>query len=118
MVGSRAVALLLLPVSIGISVLRYRLWDLDRLVSRTVDDATGAIDVLLEYPEHAFRYRVRAVPEGGAVKVAVVLDQPAVMQRQRGLPISSLHYLRLGIVVTPPALLLGALALWLSSRLA
>jgi endoglucanase len=31
-------------------------WDpIGRLVSRTVNDATGAIEVLLEYPEHAFR---------------------------------------------------------------
>jgi len=52
-------------------------WDpIGRLVSRTVDDATGAIEVLLEYPEHGFRYRIAAVPEGRAVKLTVVLDQP------------------------------------------
>ena len=52
-------------------------WDpIGRLVSRTVNEATGAIEVLLEYPEHAFRYRITAVSQGGAVKVAVVLDQP------------------------------------------
>ena len=52
-------------------------WDpIGRLVSRTVDEATGAIEVLLEYPEHDFRYRIRAVPEGEAVKLTVLLDQP------------------------------------------
>ena len=52
-------------------------WDpIGRLVSRTVDEATGAIEVLLEYPEHAFRYRIRANSEGGAVKLTVVLDEP------------------------------------------
>jgi arsenical pump membrane protein len=35
-----------------------------------------------------------------------------LMLRRRGLAISSLDYLRFGILVTPPALLLGALALW------
>ena len=52
-------------------------WDpIGRLVDRTVDEATGSIEVQLEYPEHGFRYRITAVPEGGAVKLAVVLDQP------------------------------------------
>jgi arsenical pump membrane protein len=41
-----------------------------------------------------------------------------MMLRQRGLAVSSLHYLRLGLVVTPPALLLGAAALWTSASLA
>jgi endoglucanase len=52
-------------------------WDpIGRLVSRTVDEATGAIEVLLEYPEHQFRYRIVARPEGGAVRLTVVLDEP------------------------------------------
>lgn len=38
-----------------------------------------------------------------------------LMLRRRGLAISSLHYLRLGLLVTPPALLLGAAALWLAT---
>ncbi len=38
-----------------------------------------------------------------------------MMLRARGLPISSLQYLRLGTVVTLPALALGAGALWLAS---
>lgn len=38
-----------------------------------------------------------------------------MMLRVRGLHISSLQYLRLGTVVTVPALTLGAFALWLSS---
>ena len=36
-----------------------------------------------------------------------------LMLRRRGMAISSLDYLKLGLVVTPPALLLGALTLWL-----
>src|SRR3712207_2891753 len=40
-------------------------WDpIGRMVERKVDAATGSIEVLLEYPEHAFRYRIRAEPEG------------------------------------------------------
>ena len=39
-------------------------WDpIGRLVSRSVDEATGAIEVLLEYPEHEFRYRIVARPD-------------------------------------------------------
>jgi len=52
-------------------------WDpIGRLVSRNVDAATGTIEVLLEYPEHDFQYRIRSEPAGGAVRIAVVLDQP------------------------------------------
>ena len=38
-----------------------------------------------------------------------------LMLRRRGLTISSLDYLRFGVLVTPPALLIGAIALWLSA---
>jgi arsenical pump membrane protein len=38
-----------------------------------------------------------------------------LMLRRRGMAISSLDYLRLGILVTPPAMALGALALWLAA---
>ena len=44
-------------------------WDpIGRLVGRTVDEATGSIEVVLEYPEHQFRYRITAVPEGGTTE--------------------------------------------------
>ncbi|KHL24643.1 glycoside hydrolase [Croceibacterium mercuriale] len=52
-------------------------WDeIGRLVSRTVDPATGRIEVLLEYPDYRFQYRIVAEPDGDTVKLAVVLDQP------------------------------------------
>jgi len=52
-------------------------WDpIGRMVERKVDPKTGAVDVLLEYPEHNFRYHVRGEPRGGAFVVSVVLDQP------------------------------------------
>ena len=52
-------------------------WDaIGRLVDRTVDAATGAITVTLEYPDHHWRYRIRSEPRGGAVKVSVILDTP------------------------------------------
>jgi hypothetical protein len=52
-------------------------WDpIGRMVERKVDPATGAVDVSLEYPEHQFRYRIRATRSGGRLMVAVILDQP------------------------------------------
>lgn len=52
-------------------------WDpIGRMVERKVDEKTGVVDVLLEYPEHNFRYRVRGVPRGDKFAVQVILDQP------------------------------------------
>ncbi|MDQ4099120.1 MAG: glycoside hydrolase family 9 protein, partial [Chloroflexota bacterium] len=52
-------------------------WDpIGRMVDRKVDVKSGAVDVLLEYPEHKFRYRIRGVPRGSQFLVSVILDQP------------------------------------------
>ena len=52
-------------------------WDpIGRMVERKVDPATGAIEVLLEYPEHDFRYRIRVEPRGEAARLSVILDRP------------------------------------------
>lgn len=52
-------------------------WDpIGRMVKREVDPKTGAVTVLLEYPEHDFQYRIVAEPAGAAVRIAVVLDKP------------------------------------------
>lgn len=52
-------------------------WDpIGRLVDRKVDPANGTIEALLEYPEHKFRYRIRAERSGEAVKLAIILDSP------------------------------------------
>ena len=44
-----AVGLLAMPVSVAVAVLRYRLWDLDRLVSRTVTYALVTGLLVLPY---------------------------------------------------------------------
>ena len=52
-------------------------WDaIGRMVKREVDPKTGAIDVLLEYPEYKFQYRIRAERRAGSVVLAVILDKP------------------------------------------
>ena len=52
-------------------------WDpIGRMVERTVDPATGTIDVLLEYPEHQFQYRIKVQRQGDAAHLSVILDQP------------------------------------------
>ena len=52
-------------------------WDpIGRMVKREADSKTGAIEVLLEYPEHKFQYRIRAERRGASVVLAVILDQP------------------------------------------
>ncbi len=52
-------------------------WDpIGRLVSRNVDAKTGAVEAVLEYPEHQFQYRIRAERSGDKVNVAVILDRP------------------------------------------
>ena len=52
-------------------------WDpIGALVSRNIDPATGAIEAILEYKDYGFRYHIRAERKGGAVVIAVILDQP------------------------------------------
>lgn len=52
-------------------------WDpIGRMVERKVDEKTGAIETLLEYPDHDFRYRIRLEPRGDSVVAAVILDRP------------------------------------------
>jgi arsenical pump membrane protein len=40
-----------------------------------------------------------------------------VLLRKRGLDIHSIQYLKLGLIVTPPMLIIGILSLYASSRL-
>ncbi|HYJ71021.1 MAG TPA: hypothetical protein VE265_00940 [Actinomycetota bacterium] len=64
-----ALALPSLPVAIGVAVLRYRLWDLDRLVSRTVTYAV--VTALLVLPYLAIVAAIPRLAEGsGSLAVA------------------------------------------------
>ena len=52
-------------------------WDpIPRFVERKADAASSRVWAVLEYPDHAFRYRIEAQPEAGGVLVSVHLDQP------------------------------------------
>ncbi|HVF94125.1 MAG TPA: cellulase N-terminal Ig-like domain-containing protein, partial [Sphingomonas sp.] len=47
-------------------------WDpIGRLVTRKIDPRTGTIEAVLEYPQHGFRYVLRAVPQGAALRVTI-----------------------------------------------
>lgn len=62
-------------------------WDaIGRLVNRRVDRATGVIEAELEYPDHAFRYTIRAEPKGNALQLTVTLPQalPAALAGKAG----------------------------------
>ncbi|HET9007328.1 MAG TPA: hypothetical protein VFQ04_11475, partial [Actinomycetes bacterium] len=62
-------ALLCPPVAIGVAVLRYRLWDLDRLISRTVTYAL--VTALLVLPYLAIVAAIPRLAEGsGSLAVA------------------------------------------------
>ena len=52
-------------------------WDpIGRLVSRTVDRETGAIEAVLEYSEYDFRYVLRTEPRGETLHLTVSIDKP------------------------------------------
>lgn len=52
-------------------------WDpIGRLVERKVDRAAGRVEVLLEYPDYDFQYRIVAQATGGTVTLSVLLDKP------------------------------------------
>jgi hypothetical protein len=68
------------PVAVAVAVLRYRLWDLDRLVSRTVAYALLTLLLGLGYAAVVLRLG-RLLPEdstlvvaGATLAVAVVVD--------------------------------------------
>jgi hypothetical protein len=76
-------ALLCPPVAVGVAVLRYRLWDLDRVVSRTL--AYGLLTVLLGLGYAAVVLGLgRLLPEGSSLGVAAAtLAVAAVFQPAR-----------------------------------
>lgn len=52
-------------------------WDpIGRLVSRNVDEKTGIVEAVLEYPEHDFRYVLRTEPVGDKLRLSINIDKP------------------------------------------
>jgi len=52
-------------------------WDLiPEFVSRHVDPADNSIQATLRYPDHDFTYTIVAKPQGGKIKISVVLPAP------------------------------------------
>lgn len=63
-------------------------WDaIGQMVERKVDAQSGAITATLEYPDHDFRYIIRAVPQGGDLLLTVELPRalPAALVGKAGL---------------------------------
>jgi hypothetical protein len=81
--GSLALCLALLPLATGASILRYRLYDLDRIISRTL--AYGLLTVLLGLAYAAVVLGLgRLLPEGSSLAVAAAtLAVAAVFQPAR-----------------------------------
>lgn len=62
-------------------------WDpIGRLVDRKTDARTGVVEARLEYPEHDFRYTIRAEPHGNQLRISIELPQalPAALQGKAG----------------------------------
>ena len=52
-------------------------WDpTGRMIERRVDPGGQWIEALLEYPDYAFRYRIRAERGASGIVLSVILDQP------------------------------------------
>ncbi len=67
------VAMLLLPISVGIAVLRYRLYDIDRIVSRTIGYGlvTGLLVIVFSGAVIAFEAVLAGVTDTGGETLAV-----------------------------------------------
>jgi uncharacterized membrane protein YtjA (UPF0391 family) len=78
-----AVGLLAMPVSVAVAVLRYRLWDLDRLVSRTVTYAVVTGLLVLPYLLILPAVTRLAGDAGGLAVAAATLAAAAVFQPLR-----------------------------------
>jgi hypothetical protein len=72
------VAVLAVPVSVAVAVLRYRLWDLDRLVSRTVTYALVTALLVLPYLL-ILPIAARLAEEAGSLAVAAATLTAAAM---------------------------------------
>jgi hypothetical protein len=81
--GSLALCLALLPLSTGAAILRYRLYDLDRIISRTL--AYGLLTILLGLAYAAVVLGLgRLLPEGSSLVVAAAtLAVAAIFQPVR-----------------------------------